>query len=453
MMLRILAEGGMKPFLDKFGGFDALVAGQKPVDMGVARPRTLAEKILSEKAGYPVNSGDIILADVDLAYLTDTQGPLTLREMTSIGLKRAAHPERFFMFMDHGAPSPRAEIADEQKYMRERAEELGARVFDIGYGVCHQVALEELTVPGGLTIGSDSHSCTTGALGSFATGMGATDVAVAVGTGKTWLRVPETIEVRLHGNLPKGVYAKDIALELERIITVDGATYKVIEYTGDLIPRMSITERATLSNMAVELGAKAGLFPSDEQTFAWMKKYHREDAWRAIPSDEGAPYERTFDVDVSKLVPLVACPHQPDNVKPISEVKGTRIHEVFFGACTNARLDDLAVAAAILKGRQVHPSTRLIVVPASRIVLSDALKLGYIQTLVDAGAAIAPPGCGACAGHHMGIIADGENVLSTQNRNFKGRMGNPNGNIYLSSPAVAAATALFGEIADPREVL
>lgn len=415
--------------------------------------QTLAEKILSAKVGRAVKAGDIVIADVDLVFVVDSSGPLTFREMEDMGLLRVAHPEQTFIFLDHTTPSPRQELSQEHQFLRQVAEKYGLRLYDVGAGICHQIVLEERAVPGGVTIGADSHTCTGGALCSFATGMGASDVAVAIGTGKTWLRVPETIEVRLRGKLPSGVFAKDIVLELERRIGVDGATYKSLEFTGEAVPQVTISERATLSNMAVEMGGKLGLWPSDEQTRAWMALNGRAEQWRAVSLDPGAPYERTIEIDCAALEPLVACPHQPDNVKPISALKGTRIHQVFIGTCTNARLDDLAVAAQMLRGRQVHPGTRLIVVPSSRTVLREALKRGYIQDLVDAGAAVGVPGCGACFGGLMGVPGDGENVMSTQNRNFKARMGNPNSFVYLGSPAVAAAAALTGQITDPREVL
>ncbi len=456
-MLRILAEGGVKPFVRKYGGFDALAQDEGAKPQAASRPahtksQTLAEKILSPKAGYAVSAGDVIIADVDLAFAHDAGGPLCFREMKDMGLGRIARSDRTAIFLDHAAPSPRMETSEEHSFLREVAAEQGIRVYDIGAGVCHQIILEELAVPGGITLGTDSHTCTAGALCSFGTGMGASDMAVVLGTGKTWLRVPETMEVRLQGHLREWVYPKDAVLELERRLGVDGATYKALEFTGEAVPRLTVSERATIANMVVEMGAKVGLFPSDAQTRAWMAEYGREDRWQAIPLDPGASYEDTIEIDLGSLEPLIACPHQPDNVRPVSEVKGTRIHQVFVGTCTNGRLDDLEVVARILKGRKVHPSTRLIVVPPSRTVLRQAMARGSLLDIVDAGAAVGVPGCGACYGAHMGALANGENALATQNRNFRGRMGNPEGNIYLSSPAVAAATALTGVITDPREL-
>ena len=415
--------------------------------------QTLSEKVLSAKIGSSVKAGEVIITDLDLVFVHDAGGPLCFREMTDMGLERVAHPERTAVFLDHTAPSPRMELSEEHGFLREVAARQGMSLYDIGAGVCHQIILEELAVPGGVTVGTDSHTCTAGALCNFGTGMGASDVAVALGTGKTWLRVPETIEVRLQGSLQKGVYAKDIVLELERRLGVDGATYKALEFTGNTVGRLTLSERATLANMAVEMGAKVGLFPSDERTLEWMEQHGRGDQWKPIPLDPGADYETTVEIDCSALEPLIACPHQPDNVHPVSAVKGTRIHQVFIGTCTNGRLDDLEVVARILKGRKVHPSTRLIVVPPSRAVLREAIARGYLLDIVDAGGAVGVPGCAACYGAHMGALANGENALATQNRNFRGRMGNPEGNIYLSSPAVAAATALTGVITDPRDYL
>ncbi len=416
-------------------------------------PQTLSEKILSAKVGKAVKAGDIVIADVDLVFVVDSSGPLSFREMADMGLERVAHPERTVLFMDHNVPSPRAELSQEQDFLRQMAAKHELRLYDVGDGICHQLVLEELGVPGGVTIGADSHTCTAGALCNFGTGMGASDVAVVMGTGKTWLRVPESIEVRLQGRLPVGVFAKDIALELERIVTAGGGTYMALEFTGPTVAMLSVSERATLANMAVEMGGKIGFFPSDEQARRWLAEHGREEAWRPIETEEGASYARVVAIDCATLEPMVACPHTPDNVKSVSMLKGTPIHEVYIGTCTNARLDDLAVAAGILKGRHVHPGTRLIVIPSSRKVLQDGMRLGYIQDLVAAGASLGPPSCGTCFGMHMGVPADGENVMSTQNRNFKARMGNANAFVYLGSPAVAAMAALTREISDPRDVL
>lgn len=453
-MLSIVNQGGLKPFIRQHGSFRALTATESESSRTVdRRPQTLAEKILSEKAGKPVQAGDFVIVDPDLAFGHDASGPLAFREMEAMGLKTVAHPELSAAFLDHSVPSPRSELSQEQRFLREKAWEHGVPVYDVGVGICHQLILERLASPGGVTVGTDSHTCTAGAVCNFGTGLGASDVAVALGTGQTWFRVPEAINVRLKGKLPFGVFAKDVVLELERRLRADGATYMSLEFTGELLADLTVSERAVFSNMTVEMGGKVGLFPSDAQTQAWMEAHGRADHWRPIQPDPGAEYTSTIEIDCSVLEPLVALPHQPDNVHTVSAVKGTPIQKVFIGTCTNGRLDDLSVAARILKGRQVHPRTRLLVVPASREVLLEAIKQGYIQDLLAAGASVGIPSCAACFGAHMGVPADGENALSSQNRNFKGRMGNPNASIFLSSPAVAAATAIAGEIADPREIL
>ena len=413
-------------------------------------PQTLVERVLSAKVGRPVRPGDVVVVDVDVSFVVDSSSPLAFRAMEEMGLTTVAKPDRTLVIMDHNVPSPRMELSQEQQFTRQAAERYGLRFYDVGSGICHQIVLEEWAVPGEVIIGGDSHTCTHGALCCFATGMGSSDLAAAMGTGQTWLRVPETIEVHLRGKLQPGVSAKDIVLELMRRLGADGATYKALEFTGETVSQLTVSERATLANMAVEMGAKIGIFPSDEQSLAWLAAHGRQDAWRPIAPDPDAVYEMTIEIDCAALEPMIACPHNPENLRPISEVQGTPIHQVFIGTCTNARLEDLAIAAAILKGKRVHPRTRLIVVPSSRTVLKEAVARGYFQDLIDAGAVVGIPSCAACFGMHMGVPGDGENVLSTQNRNFKGRMGNPNASIYLSSPAVAAATALTGEITDPR---
>ncbi|MGB2980359.1 MAG: aconitase/3-isopropylmalate dehydratase large subunit family protein, partial [Candidatus Zixiibacteriota bacterium] len=316
---------------------------------------------------------------------------------------------------------------------------------------CHQIIAESYLNPGDILIGADSHTCTGGALGAFATGMGSTDVAVGIALGKTWLRVPETFKVEVKGEFQKGVYPKDMILSLIGRIGADGATYKALEFCGDAIERMSMSGRFTLSNMAVEAGAKAGLIASDETTREFLKAQGREDKFKKLEPDKDAQYERVIQIDASELTPVVAFPHTVDNVKPIGEARGTKIDQVFIGTCTNGRSEDLEVAARMIAGKKKHPRVRMIVVPASKAVFLNALDAGYIKTLVEFGAAIMAPGCGPCVGVHEGILGDGEVCLATMNRNFKGRMGNPEGFIYLASPATAAATAIAGEIADPRE--
>jgi len=312
---------------------------------------------------------------------------------------------------------------------------------------------ESLAKPGDVIIGADSHTVTAGGLGAFATGMGSSDIAIAFGLGKTWFRVPESIKVVVSGNFPEGVYAKDLILNLIGNIGANGATYKALEFSGDTVDSMSMSQRFTMANMAVEAGAKAGLFPADNLTKDYLMSQGRSSHYQSVFPDADATYEQTININVAGLEPTIAQPHTVDNTTRARELKGTKIQQVFIGTCTNGRVEDLAIAATILKGKKRHPETRLIVAPASRQVLLAAIKAGYIQSLIEAGAVILPPGCGACLGLHQGVLGDGESCLSTANRNFKGRMGNPRAFIYLGSPATAAATAITGEITDPREVI
>jgi len=324
---------------------------------------------------------------------------------------------------------------------------------DIGEGVCHQLVAEGMAKPGDVIVASDSHTVTAGGLGAFATGMGSSDVAVAMGLGKTWFRVPESILIRVGGKFQEGVSAKDLILNLIGRLGADGATYKALEFGGDDIREISMSQRFTVANMAVEAGAKAGMFPADDITRDYLVAQGRDKDYQPVSPDSDATYEQTILIDLGTLEPTVARPHTVDNVALARELKGTKIQQVFIGTCTNGRLDDLEIAASILKGKKRHPDTRLIVAPASRQVFLASLEKGYLQALVEAGATVLPPGCGPCLGLHQGALGDGEACLSTSNRNFKGRMGNPKAFVYLGSPATAAATALAGEITDLREVM
>ncbi len=415
--------------------------------------KTLAEKILSEKSQGDARSGAFVVAKVDLVFAQDTTGPLTVREFQTSGFKRLANPEKTALFLDHAAPSPNQQLSTDHILLRQFSRQSGCLIFDVGEGVCHQLVAESLAKPGDVIVGADSHTVTAGALGAFTTGMGSSDIAVAFALGKTWFRVPETIKVVVSGDFPSGVSAKDLILHLIGQLGADGANYKALEFGGDAVAKMSIPGRLTIANMSVEAGAKVGLFPSDEITEDYLLKQGRRGHYRPLSPDSDANYEKTIHIDASCLEPTVSKPHTVDNTALVRELKGVKIQQVFIGTCTNGRLDDLAVAAAILKGRKCHPDTRLIVAPASRKVLLAAIETGYIATLIQAGAVILPPGCGACLGLHQGVLGDGEACLSTANRNFKGRMGNPNAFIYLGSPATAAATAITGEITDPREVV
>lgn len=413
--------------------------------------KTLAEKILSAKLRGEVRAGDIVVVEVDLAFVQDTTGPLTARLFRESGFQRTAKPNSSVVFLDHAAPSPARQLSDDHVFLREFAKDAGCCLNDVGEGVCHQLVAENFAKPGDVIVGSDSHTVTAGALGAFATGMGSSDVAVALALGKAWLRVPETILVEVEGTLPRGVFAKDFILYLIGEIGVDGATYKSLEFVGEGLSGMAVPDRLTVSNMVVEAGAKVGLFPSDERTREYLEANGRAGDYRPLAADSDASYERTIHIDLDRLEPMVSMPHAVDNVSPVSKADKVAVQQVFIGTCTNGRLEDLAVVAAILKGKKRHPETRLLVAPASRRILEEATRLGYVQTLVEAGAILLPAGCAACLGLHQGVLGRGETCVSTANRNFRGRMGNPEGFVYLASPATAAATALEGRLADPRE--
>ena len=415
--------------------------------------KTLAEKILTAKSSDNVKAGNIIIASVDLAFVQDTTGPLAVRQFRAARFERTADNARVAVFLDHASPSPNAALSDDQALLREFAQQTGATISDAGDGVCHQIVAESLAKPGDLVVGADSHTTTAGALGAFACGMGSTDIAVAMALGKTWLRVPESILIALSGAFSPGVYAKDLILYLIGLLGADGATYKSLEFGGEGVMSLGMSGRLTVSNMAVEAGAKAGLFPADEATRYYLASQGRAGSYRKIQADDDAVYERTIDIWLGDIQPMVAKPHTVDNVAPVKDVSGIKIHQVFIGTCTNGRLEDMAVVARILSGKKRHPRTRLIVAPASREVLQASIRGGYIQTMIDAGAIILPPGCGPCLGLHQGILGDDEACLSTANRNFEGRMGNPDAFVYLASPATAAATAITGYITDPREVI
>lgn len=415
--------------------------------------KTLAEKILSAKAGTEARAGSIVITPVDLVFATDSTGPLTIRQFNESSIKTIHNKERTVLFIDHSAPSPAKELSNDHIFMRKFAEEKGIVLSDIGEGICHQLVAEDWARPWDVIVGADSHTVTGGALGAFSTGMGSTDIAMAMMLGKTWLRVPESVKVTVSGKLPKGVYAKDIILHLIGRIGADGATYQSLEFGGDTVDKLPMSGRLTIANMAVEAGAKVGLFPSDNITRNYLESRGRGKDYKALKPDADAVYESAIEIDASKLEPTVSKPHTVDNTALAKDLKGTRIDQVFIGTCTNARLDDLAIAAGILKGKKSHKHTRLVVGPASQEVMIDAMKAGYIATLMEAGATIVPPGCTGCLGVHMGVLGNGENCLSTANRNFKGRMGNPEAFIYLASPATAAASAIKGEITDPREFL
>ena len=381
----------------------------------------------------------------------DRTSPLAIRALERMGVEKVFDPEKVALVMDHSSPSPIEGVSALHTMMREFGKKTGATVYDVGEGVCHQLIPEKgRVVAGDLMVGCDSHTCTYGAINVFSTGVGSTDGAAAMASGKLWFKVPETLRVNYSGELQPGVFSKDLILYLAGQIGADGATYEAIEFHGPVIDALTVEARMTMSNMAIEVGAKAGLMDADAKTLAWF-----EGRGDKVPepqnADEDAVYARTLDFDTTKIGPQVAKPHAVDNVSPIEDVEGTPIAEGVLGTCTNGRLEDLGIAAKILEGRHVHPDVRFIVAPASRRILLEAIEAGYIQTLVSAGAALVTPGCGPCVGTHNGVPSDGENVISTANRNFKGRMGNSNAFIYLGSPATVAASVIEGKITDPRK--
>ena len=431
--------------------------------------KTLAEKILSYKSHSNAQAGDIVITEVDLVFVQDTTGPLTISRFKESGFQVLAKPQRTVIFLDHAAPSPSGQLSNDHIFLRRFARETGCYIYEVGEGICHQLVAEHFANPGDVIVGSDSHTVTAGALGAFATGMGSSDVAVALALGKTWFRVPESFLINLNGSFPKGVYAKDLILYLIGQIGADGATYKALEFGSEALSHMTMSQRLTIANMAVEAGAKVGLFPSDEVTKDFLLAQGHGDSYkphvpRQIKGGDGkvpfpfypdadADYERVISVNLGQLEPMVSYPHQVDNVLPVSQAKGIKVQQVFVGTCTNGRLEDLAIVANMVQGKRKHPDTRLLIAPASRQVLVQAMKRGYVQSLIESGAVILPPGCAACLGLHQGVLGDGEVCLSTANRNFKGRMGNPEAAIYLASPATAAASAIRGEITDPREAM
>jgi methanogen homoaconitase large subunit len=411
---------------------------------------TISEKILSRASGKTASAGDFVIANIDYAMAHDGTSVLAVRAFREMGAKKVWDPKRIIIPFDHIAPANNETAAKLQQGIRQWVKEQGiANFFDVGNGICHQVLPEQgFAMPGKLIIGADSHSCTYGAFGAFATGVGATDMAEVFATGKLWLRVPQTIRITVEGKLAKGVSAKDMTLYIIKNLGADGANYKAIEYCGNAISTLSMSERMTLCNMAIEMGAKAGIVPPDEKTEDYLKGRPRE-KYAPVFADKDAEYIDEFNFDVSDLEPQVAKPHEVDNVVSVGEVAGTPLDQVFIGSCTNGRYEDLEAVARILKGKKVR--ARTIVLPASREVLIKATESGIIATLLKSGAIIAPPGCGPCLGAHMGVLCEGETCLSTSNRNFRGRMGT-GGLIYLASPETAAASAHTGKISDPRDV-
>ncbi len=415
--------------------------------------KTISEKIFSAHAGRDVSAGEIVIIEPDSIMAQDGTAPLAIRAFREMGGTIPKYPERISFVIDHNAPSPSRAVSNLHGTMRGFCEGNDIRLYESGEGICHQIMVESgRAFPGGLVIGADSHTCTYGALNCFSTGVGSTDLAAAMLSGQLWFLCPETLKVRFEGKVRECVYAKDLALAMVMKIGADGASYLALEITGEAINEMNIDGRLTISNMAVEVGAKTGLMLADGKTLDFLEG-RTERHFEAVFPDDEAHYVGEVLIDCSEISPMVACPHRVDNVVPVEEIDEIKIHQGLIGTCTNGRYSDIKVAADILKGKKIASGVRLIIAPASREVFSLALRQGLIDILVDAGACIVPPGCACCVGTHQGVPDDGENVISTANRNFKGRMGNPEAFIYLASPATVAASCLTGKITDPRQFL
>jgi 3-isopropylmalate/(R)-2-methylmalate dehydratase large subunit len=415
----------------------------------------IAEKILAAHAGKKeVAPGEFINARVDMVLSNDITAPIAIREFRRLGVAKVFDPSKIVMVADHFVPNKDIPSAEQAKQMREFCLEQGIRFYDVGeMGIEHVLLPEQgLVLPGDVVIGADSHTCTYGAVGAFATGMGSTDVAAAMATGDIWMKVPPAIKFVYRGALGKWVGGKDLILYTIGQIGVDGALYAAMEFTGEAIDSLSMDGRFTMANMAIEAGGKAGLFYVDDKTAAYVKNRANR-KYRIYDSDADAAYEKVYDWDVSKIEPQVSLPHSPANAKPVSAVKDVTIDQSVIGSCTNGRIEDLRLAAGILKNHQVNPRVRCIVIPGTQQVYLEALKEGLIEIFVKAGAAFSTPTCGPCLGGHMGVLAAGERCISTTNRNFVGRMGSTKSEVYLANPAVAAASAVTGKITHPDEVM
>ncbi|MEM3796411.1 MAG: 3-isopropylmalate dehydratase large subunit [Archaeoglobaceae archaeon] len=415
--------------------------------------KTIVEKIFSKACGKEVGAGDFVFANIDLAMIHDITAPLAIKAFEEIAGKNAKvwDPKKVVMAFDHQAPADSVKSAENQKMLRIFAKEQGILNYDVCNGIAHQLMVENHVEPGMLVVGADSHSCMYGALGAFATGIGSTDMGCVLATGKLWFKVPETIKFEITGKLEKFVYGKDIVLRIIGNVGAEGANYKACLFSGKVVESLPMADRFTMCNMAIEMGGKAGIVEPDRITLNYLKEMGREFKGELLKSDEDANFE-VVHLDVTGMEPQVAVPHRVDNVVGVSKVKGVKVDQVFIGSCTNGRYEDLRIAAELLKGEKVAKGVRLIVIPASRREYMRALKDGLIEIFVDAGAIVEFPSCGPCMGGSFGLIASQEVSVSTSNRNFIGRQGSPEGKIYLVNPAVAAVSAIYGEITDPREV-
>ncbi len=416
---------------------------------------TMTQKILAAHAGLDeVKAGQLIMADVDLVLGNDITTPVAVNEFRKNGFEQVFDKQKIAIVPDHFTPNKDIKAAEQCKFIREFAyEQEIENYFEVGeMGIEHALIPEQgLAVPGDVIIGADSHTCTYGALGAFSTGIGSTDMAAAMATGKTWFKVPGAIKFTLTGRPGKWVSGKDIILHIIGMIGVDGALYRSMEFVGDGIAHLSMDSRFTMANMAIEAGAKNGIFLVDDQTLAYVKE-HSTKPYTVYEPDQYAEYEAEYTIDLSKIRPTVAFPHLPENTRTIDEVGSIKIDQVVIGSCTNGRIEDIRVAASILKGRKVANGVRVIVFPATQKIYLQALREGLIEQLIEAGAVVSTPTCGPCLGGHMGILASGERAVATTNRNFVGRMGHPESEVYLASPAVAAASALTGRISNPEDI-
>ena len=413
---------------------------------------TLIEEIFSHKAGRPVVAGEILLLDVDYIMSHDNTTPLAIKAFQKIG-KPLLDKNRIVLHLDHAYPAPNVLAAENHKRILEFVQEQELPYL-FKQGVCHQVMIEEgFVTPGAIIIGADSHSNTYGALGAFGAGLGSTEIAVAWATGKCWFKVPEIIRIELTGTPQPGVYAKDVMIHIAGLLGMDGSTYRSVEFGGSYIEGLPMHERIVFPNMSTEIGAKCGLITADQVTLDYLETETPASGPFELVQPVNPHYERVVEIDVSTLTPQVSCHPDVDNVRSLEQIEGLEVHEVYIGTCTNARYEDIELVANMLKGKQVDPFTRVIVTPASQRIYKKALQNGLIETLLDAGCTVTGTGCGACIGRHGGILAAGERALTTMNRNFIGRMGSPEAEIYLASPATAAATALTGRITDPRPLL
>ena len=415
--------------------------------------QTFSEKILSLKAGRVVKAGDVVTVSPDY-ILTHDNSAAIIKEFQKLGIQNVRCPQKMVIVLDHVVPASTEKYAQNHKNIREFVSAQGiSHFYDVHHGVCHQVFSEEgFAMPGTLVLGADSHTPSYGAFGAFSAGIGRSEAASVWATEKIWLRVPETLKVVLNGQLPKGVFAKDIILKIIGDEGADRANYKAVEFTGGGAEGLSLASRFVLANMAAEMGAKNGYFPPDEKVFDFLKNRAKA-SYQPVYSDPDADYEDILEYDFTAIEPQVACPHTVDNVKPLTEVAGTPFHQALIGTCTNGRFEDLKVVADILRGKTIASKVRVLVIPASRIEYLKALREGILEDLVQAGCIILNPGCGPCLGAHQGILAPGEVALSTANRNFRGRMGSRDSEIYLASPATVAASVIQGKITDPRESL